>query len=205
MPAISLIAASALAAAQWNGPPVDHDEYPAAALRDRKSAAVLVDVEFAPDGKVLHCEPIASQGDAELAGQLCPIMQAKQVKPATDASGAPAFGFRRDLVSLYMPGTKQGDEIAKMAPRPEVQLQVASLAGIDAPAIAFSLTIAVDQAGKVTACEHRETPPNAKYADAACGAVKGMEFDKLADAGGKPVAYVRPVLVQMTATGKAGN
>lgn len=204
MPVLALIGATALAAAQWNSPVVGDDDYPGGALLQNKSAATILDLVIDPSGKVLKCTQSGSVGDKDLASKMCDIARRKRATPARDAVGKPAFGFRRDYASLTLPGTEQADEIDKLEPAPDVDIEVASIpAGSPSPVL-VSVIIGVDQAGRTTGCEHGKGGLAEAYGKVACQQVTQMSFDKLTDAGGAAVSYVRPVSVRFSLASKKG-
>lgn len=196
MPAIALIAASALAAAQFQPAAVTQDDYPQTALLREKSAAAILNILVGPDGKVVSCTQAGTVGDKGLASQLCGIVKRKQATPGRDAEGNPAFSYRQDFARLFLPGTQQGDKIASMGQSADVELTVQSIpAGASAP-IDVNLTLAVDTKGKVSACDYGDS--NAAFGKVACQQVEAVGWDKLADANGKAVSYVRPMTVRFS-------
>jgi hypothetical protein len=204
MPVVALIAASALAAAQWASPVVADDDYPGTALLKSKSAAAMIELLVDPAGKVVKCTQSAAVGDEQLASQMCNIAKRKKATPARDAAGKPAFGFRRVYASLTLPGTQQADEIDKLGPAPDVDIEVASIpAGSPSPVL-VNVIIGVDQAGKTTGCEYTRGGLAAAFGKVACEQVKAMPFDKLTDADGSAVSYVRPVSVRFSLATKKG-
>jgi hypothetical protein len=198
MPALALIAAASLAAAQWTSPVVADEDYPATALLKYQSAATMLDVVIDPQGKVVKCTQSGAVGDEQLASQMCAIAKRKTATPARDARGKPAFGFRRDFASLSLPGSYQADKIANIGPAPDIDIEVASFPKGSQSPVLVNLTVAVDQTGKTSGCEYRQAGTVAAFAKVACEQVRQMEFDKLTDGGGAPIAYVRPVSVRFS-------
>lgn len=197
MPALALIAATALSAAQWPAPLVTDHDYPGGALLKEKSAATMLDLVIDPRGNVVKCTTSGVLGDAQLASSMCDIAKRKKALPARDAAGKPAFGFRRDFATLTLPGTHQADEIDSFGPAPDVDIEVASVpAGTHSPVL-VNLTIGVDKTGKTTSCEYG-TGASSAFAAVACKQVAQMAFDKLTDGSGAPVSYIRPVSVRFS-------
>ena len=196
MPVFTMIAASALAAAQWPVPVVEQDDYPTSALLRQKSAASILDLLIDPEGNVVKCTESGSVGDEQLASQMCAIAKRKTATPARDAKGRSTFGFSRELAILTLPGTSQADQIGHMGPTPDLDLTIARFpAGSSAPVL-VDLTIAIDQDGKATACDHRQG--SASFGAAACKQIGTIAFDKQTDANGKPISYVRPLSVRFS-------
>lgn len=197
MPVLALIAASALAAAKWSTPVVAADDYPQTALLKQKSAVTMLELVIDPGGKVLKCTPSGTLGDAQLASDMCDIAKRKKAVPARDAAGTPVFGYRRDFGVLVLPGTAQADQIGDVRATPDIDIEVASVpAGTTTP-VFVELTVAVDKAGKTAGCEFSSASPSA-FAKVACQQVSGMAFDKLTDASGAPVGYVRSMVVRFS-------
>jgi hypothetical protein len=197
LPVLALIAASALVAAHWDKPVVDQDDYPQTALLKEKSAAAILEILTDPEGKVIRCEAAGAAGDKQLAQEMCDIAKRKAATPARDADGKPAYGYSRTFASLSLPGTSQDDEIGNLGPNPDIDFSVASIpAGISSPVL-VSLTIAVDKGGKATECEVASTS-SAAFGAAGCQQIKGMSFDKLTDANGNSISYVRPMTVRFS-------
>jgi len=205
MPVLALIGATALAAAQWTSPVVSDDDYPDTALLKSKSAATMLELLVDPSGKVVKCSQSTPIGDPQLAGEMCKIASRKRATPARDAAGKPTFGFRREYASLTLPGTHQADQVAKLGPAPDIDIEVASVpAGSPSPVL-VTVIIGVDQAGKTTGCEYGNQGGLASaFGKVACQQVKGMGFDKLTDAGGAAISYVRPVSVRFSLATKKG-
>lgn len=204
MPVLGLIAASALAAAEWRSPPVSDGDYPTTALIKQKSAASMLEVLIGPDGKVVKCTQTAVLGDEQLAAEMCAIAKRKKANPARDAAGKPAFGFRREFASLMLPGTYQADQIGEIGPTPDVEIEVASIPAGSPNPVLVNLTIGVDKSGKTTACKYAQGNWAAAFGKVACDQVKAMEFDKVTDAGGAAVSYVRPISVRFSLASKTG-
>jgi hypothetical protein len=203
MPVLGLIVATALVAAEWPTPVVADADYPRTALLKQKSAATLLEIVTDPEGKVVKCTASASVGDDQLASEMCGIAKRKKANPARDASGRAAFGFRREFASLSLPGTYQADQIGNFGPAPDVDIQVASVPAGSPTPVLVDLTIAVDKTGKTTGCEYSKGNSAAAFAAVACKQVKTMEFDKLTDANGAPISYVRPVSVRFSLANKS--
>jgi len=197
MPVLGLIAATALAAAQWPTPVVADSDYPQGALLKEKSAVTTLDILVGPDGRVVKCATSGIRGDEQLAADMCDIAKRKKAVPARDGSGKPAFGYRHEFAALILPGTAQADQIGDIRAAPDLDIEVASVpAGTRTPLL-VGLTVAVDKGGTATDCEYDGTAL-AAFGKVACQQVNGMAFDKLTDAGGSPVGYVRPLIVRFS-------
>lgn len=201
MPVFTMIAASALAAAQWPAPVVDQDDYPMTAMLQQKSAASILEILIDPQGNVVKCTKAGSVGDEQLASQMCKIAQRKTATPARDAKGKSTFGFSRELAILALPGTSQADQIGNLGPSPDLDVEVASIPAGSKTPVLVDVTIAVDQAGKTTGCDYRRGGSNAAFAAVACNQATQMAFDKLTDSSGSPISYVRPLSVRFTLAG----
>ena len=203
MPVLSMIVASAMAAAQLPQPVVADSEYPQTALLKEKSAAAMLNLLIDPQGNVVSCTQTAAVGDEDLAKEMCEIVENKKAIPARDAAGKASFGFRRDFASLSLPGTSQGDEIGDIGPSPDIDFEVASIpAGVTSPVL-VNVTISVDKSGKTTGCETANGSSNAAFAAAACQQIGGMDFPKLKDSSGRAVSYIRPMIVRFSQSDKS--
>ena len=122
-------------------------------------------------------------------------MLRKRAKPAKDLEGKATFGFRREFDKFYLPHTREGDEIAKMVQRPDLDLEVQALPDSTESPLIVDLTVEVDASGKATACEYSDSEEQIDFASAACFQAKQLEFDKLVDPDGSPISYVRSLKV----------
>lgn len=168
------------------------------------SAVVMIDVKVDPKGRVIDCKTVTMAGSKEVAASVCGRVKQLRVKPAS-IGGDPAFGVERTLVQFS--NDPVGDKItAQMIPA-DMELQVNKLP--TGTTLRVPLNVLVDAGGQPQACyadkyEGKDAPQ--AYADVACTQVSGVTFGSLNDNGGKPVRYVRSVIVdfELAASQKPG-
>lgn len=193
-----LFAAAAAAASNFAPPefrPKDvqrmMENYPQSALDAGQSAAVLIEAEVDPKGRVTKCNALVGYGDKKLAGSICGIVEGMQIEPAK-IQGAEAYGVAHKFVSLFVDNNK-GDKVAKLIAPADMELQVNKLPA-GKSTVRVEANILVDAAGKPQACYAANDAPKA-YADVACTQVSGLTFGMLKDEVGKPVGYVRSLIM----------
>jgi hypothetical protein len=160
-----------------------------------KSAAAVVDARVDPKGKVSDCKAVVTSGDAQLANGICGHVDGIVIKPAS-VSGDPSYGVVRHLVSL----SQAGSTLSEPA---DVTLQVNRLPA-GQPTLRVRTEVLIDPAGKPQACYAVGDAPQA-YADVACTQVSGLSFGSLNDDGGKPVRYVRSVIIDFELANAVGK
>jgi hypothetical protein len=205
--ALLAVSAGLLAAPMWTETPfMGFQDYPTQAVRNEWSAAVQMDLLVAPDGEVVKCTPLAGFGDEDFASMFCAIASRKRAEPARDLEGNPTFGVRREFVRLFLQGTGQGKLIADLPPpRADLEFEVQSLPGTTASSVRTNVVVAVDESGKVVACEPGPSTAEERYGKAACGQVIGTDLPALTDNASNPTAYVRLMRVEFTAAGSPPN
>ena len=79
-------------------------DYPASALRQRAEGTSIIDMEIAPDGRVIGCKVASSSGNAALDGTACSLAHRRfRFTPAGDAKGRPVAGRSSRTVNWRLP------------------------------------------------------------------------------------------------------
>jgi len=194
-----LLLATALTAAAYdrNASRRIFEVYPTEDVRDGHSAAVEYDLLVDPDGKLVRCTALRAVGDPNLASKVCALIQLARVgfTRATAPEGTPAYGVIHSTNKYFLPSTPQGDQIRDFTFGPEAEAYVTALpAGLEDPVTVKVVTF-IGQDGKTAACEPGRDA-RTDLAAAACGVVASQEWNKVADATGTPISYVREIEVQ---------
>jgi len=183
-----MISALLLAAAAPNFvPPSFTPENDRQVLQDASAgtATAVIDARVDPKGKISDCRAVAMSGDAEVANSLCSHANGLEIKPASVAGDA-AYGVVHHLIGR----TQVGGAASEPA---DLELQVNKLPD-NQPKLRVVTNVIVNAAGKPQACLAVGDAPRA-YADVACTQVAGLSFGAIDDDSGKPVRYVRSVII----------
>lgn len=167
--------------------------YPAAQVG--KPAAAVIDARVDPRGKISDCKALATSGDAQLAGSICDHLKSIQIQPAS-VSGESSYGVVRHVLTLSSTASKLTDPA-------DMELQVNKLPAGQTTLRVVS-NVVIDAAGKPQACYAANDAPKA-YADVACTQVAGITFGILKDNDGKPVRYVRSVIMDFELAAGSGQ
>jgi hypothetical protein len=156
------------------------------------SEAVLIEVKVDPKGRIIDCKASSAVGSADFAASVCSDVERLRVKQALIA-GQSAYGVISTLIrfQVYPDRSRQKVDAAQQAA--DMELQVNKLPA-GKSTVRVEANILIDAAGKPQACYADKDPPQA-YADVACTQVSGITFGALKDDGGKPVSYVRTVII----------
>ena len=173
------------------------DDYPGWAQRKGQSAAALVDLLIAPDGRIVRCEIIQGVGSDELSRTICKTVQNRRAIPARDAKGIAVHGHLRTLLKMFLPETEGGRQIAASASPPDVILSVSRLPeGRDKADV--EVLAALDETGRVTDCSAAVPESEATLVKVVCGYREGLARS-VAGADGRRVRYVTKLKVRLTA------
>ena len=199
---MSLVYGLALGASLVAAPELDSrkllDEYPVFALQKRWSAAVYLELLIGPDGRVIDCTPMETYGSEDFASMFCGIVAKVRAVPAKDLEGNPTFGVVRTTIKMAIPGSRQGELIEKLpAGAPDIELETRSLPGISESSVLTSITVAVDEAGRVVGCQTTDEE-HSRYGQAACQQVGSMALPAMVDKAGKQISYVRSLGVRFS-------
>jgi hypothetical protein len=148
------------------------------------SAGAIIDARVDPKDKVSDCKAVALAGDAPAASNICGHVDGMQIEPAS-VSGESSYGVVRHVVGLSQGGGSPGLPA-------DVTLQVNKLPA--GHALRVVANVLVNATGKPQACAAAGDAPQA-YADVACSQVAGLSFGSINDNDGKPVRYVRSVII----------
>jgi hypothetical protein len=196
--------ASLLAAPSWDEKPfISYRDYPAKAVRNEWSAAVLMELLIAPDGRVAKCTPIAGFGNQDFASMFCAIASKKRALMSKDPSGRPSYGVVRELVKFFLQGTEQGQLIEDLPPlKPDFEFEVQQLPQSIGSSLDTTIAVAVDEIGKITSCKPAGAAGNS-YGQTACGQMLGTNLAAVRDSSEKPVSYVQHLRVRFVAPGNS--
>lgn len=176
-------------------------EYPNWALRADLSTGALVELTIDPNARQVKCEILGVVGDQKLSQETCGILKRKRLTPATLRDGTPVFGIVRTVFKLFIPGTKQGDEVAAARQRPDVQLKVNTLPGAETAAD-VGVVVAVDEHGAVTDCTANKNEAQTRLAEVVCNSRSQLGPGMRTAPDGRPIAYVTAMKVRLS-TSKA--
>ncbi len=166
--------------------------YPAA--QSGQAAAAVIDARVDPKGNLSDCKALTTSGDVQLAKSICDHLKAIRIEPAS-VSGASSYGVVRRVLSL---GLNDGG----LRDPSDMELQVNKLpAGQSGLRVVANVVINAE--GKPEACYAANDAPKA-YADVACSQITPITFGVLKDDGGKPVRYVREVVLDFSTSAPTG-
>jgi hypothetical protein len=167
------------------------ESYPSAALDAKKSAAAVIDARVDPKGRISDCKATATYGDQDLVKLICGLVERIRIEPAS-VGGDASYGVVRHLVSFFIDDSA-GAKIRAIPEPADLELQVNKLPSGQTN-LRVDANVLVDATGKPQACYADKDAPQA-YADVACTQVSGITFGALKDDAGKPVSYVRSMIV----------
>jgi hypothetical protein len=192
---LAFLAAAALAApALGIGP----EDYPEAALAQKKSAATLVNVVVDPEGRVVRCATLLTYGDEKLAHAICHLLSGRRQTPAKLRDGTPAWGVSEGLIKLWLPGTEGGEPIGKIPEPVRGEFTVGRLPEGDERA-RVKLVLAVDAAGVTRDCGAGTRERQKALVAIACKDAERLHRELLKDETGQPVGYVTNMPVDLVA------
>ena len=163
--------------------------YPQEALRNERSAATMLRVVIAPDGKVIRCDVQEITGDEKLGGAICPMIQSRRHTAAATRDGKPAWGVMNDLMRLFVPDTAMGDHVARLESAPLASFTVNRLPG-GANRTLVRLALLLDEEGTVADCGAAPDEKSAALVLAACRSLATFVGNPLTNQAGQPVPYV---------------
>jgi hypothetical protein len=165
-----------------------YTDYPSWAVSKGVSAASVVHVVVDPQGKSVECTALREIGNPQLAKEICPLIRRKDYQPPTLRDGQRVYAVLDTMIRLYLPDTKQGQQIMGLRQSPDAEIVVNKLPNNTASDV--SIILAYDSAGRVTDCVPSEHESEIPLANVACG--QRALFDNVIqkDLAGQPVAYV---------------
>lgn len=172
----------------WPAKIFSHGDYPDWALARDVSAASIMRLVVAPDGKVARCVSVREFGDQQLAKEVCRILGRKRFAPPTLRDGRKVHAFLDTMLSLILPHTSEGRKIMALRMPPDAELSVNKLPSRNAAEVRVFL--AYDPAGKITDCAPAEGEKDLALANLACGQRALFDNAIRNDLTGRPVAYV---------------
>ncbi len=154
------------------------------------SASAVIDAQVDPKGRISNCKAVAASGEA---GGICSLAEKVRIEPAS-VLGRSAYGVVRQAIH------SAGAAAAPRAPS-DIEVQVNVLpAGQSTLRVEANVLVAAT--GKPQVCNAGDAP--AGYGDVACGQVSAVTFGALNDDQGKPVQYVRTVIIDFVTPPTAG-
>lgn len=153
-----------------------------------KSAAAIIELVVAPQGKVVQCRILQTYGDESFARKFCRYVNVRYWASARDGNEAPVYGVVKTLLRMTLPGTPQGDELADLTQGPDLELDVSELPKAANEALDVKVSLWVDASGSATQCEPRpEQNVPAVYLKLACEQARSLiKFDSVTIQG-KPL------------------
>lgn len=177
---------------------LDADDYPQFALVHDLSAAAPVELFISPQGHAMDCHAAKGWGDAQLADSLCDILSHKHLAPAHLADGKPAYSVVRGLARLVIPGTTQGDEILRVEPPADVELEAPHLpGGVARTPVNVLLTVA--PSGAVADCAPGKGETQLDLLRMVCPALHALKPGQRVGIDGVGVPYVMTLRALLTA------
>lgn len=200
MISILVASASVIASAPSLQAAFTPNDYPVWALKRDESAAAFVDALVDPDGRVSRCLVQETFGSKDLAGEICNIIMRKRLRPARDFHGNKTYGVVRTVLSMYLPDTRQGQEVAKRGKAADVVLTVTQLP-IGKTFAEVDVLLAVDENGHVTDCGPKTVRDLQTVVEAVCSAAAELGAAKVSDTRGRPIRYVTSKKVELRVGG----
>lgn len=175
-------------------------DYPLWALQKDKSAAAVLEITLDQNGKVMSCTRQEFFGDEKLADALCRIVASRKTEPAIRADGSKAFYKARTFMTMFLPHTTVGDQVAKVRQGADITVSLPSLpSGLTDPM--STVTVDVDDKGRVTDCKEAEPKPGQILVGDACSHAKGVSLPPLKLPDGRMVPYVSTMKILFKAAG----
>lgn len=160
------------------------------------SAAILVELTVAENGKILACQSSTIMGDKSLGSVVCGIIKRRKMAPATFRDGKVAFSRFRSLLRLSIPGGPLSEKVATAEQPADLVIDVKALPGGVNSRFA-SLVVAHDATGKVVDCEQLPSRrPEEVQFSGACATVGGYSAEPLKLSDGSAVPFVSKLKVE---------
>lgn len=151
---------------------------------------------ISPEGRIIRCDIVQSSGFPERDEKICAAITARaKFKPATDETGAPAYGTVKIGFDWYRPNQFSPGWLQTMTIPTDIEIQVRSLSD-GAREKSVSIVTKADTSGHVTHCEGiRPKKNDAKLIDIACIQARAITMDVVKDNDGNPIPLMRSLLV----------
>jgi hypothetical protein len=156
------------------------------------AGTVLIDAKADPQGRISECRALAVDGSKDLAATICNRVERLRVKPAS-ISGSSSYGLVRFVLTFSDSGGAHTGKAGATIQPADLEVQVDKLPAGQS-VLRVNANILVDATGKPQACYATGEAPQA-YADVACTQVSGITFGTIKDEVGKPVGYVRSLIM----------
>lgn len=190
----------AAAVAPGTGNLLRSGDYPGWAQAHERSAAAMVRLLVAPDGRIANCETLSTAGDANLAAEACRKVRGRHTTPGRLADGSGAWSRVTTMIRFYLPGGPD-EAVGTMGPSPDVELSVRRLPG-GAGSADVGVVLTLDAAGAVTGCNGDPAlAASPALVSAVCASGARLGAAAITDDTGHPVAGVTRLLVRLTAAG----
>ena len=193
MPFGTLLMASALLAKAelMLGP----SDYPVEALRSKRSGAAIIDAWVDPKGRIVRCEVAKMFGDATLASQMCSLLKSRKHQAATDGMGHPTYGWVLELNTMWIPDSKDGDQIGRMKWADTVPLTLDTMPA-HAEGGPIKVVYQVGSDGQPVDCGAGKGEARADAVSAVCATLKPT-FGIKSDKDDQPVTYVTQIQIDL--------
>jgi hypothetical protein len=156
------------------------------------AGVILIEAQVDPQGRISECRALAVDGSKDLAATICSRVERLRVKPAS-ISGSSSYGLMRSVLTFSDSGGRYKGTAAGPKQPADLEVQVNELPAGQS-VLRVNANIVVDATGKPQACYATDEAPQA-YADVACTQVSGLTFGTIKDEVGKPVGYVRSLIM----------
>lgn len=164
-------------------------DYPQVLLQNQRSSAALTSMFVDPDGHIIRCNVLSVTGDKSFKALPCRLAAKRKVQAARSSTGVPTYGAVTDLLRVFLPDSKEGQEIAALRVSPDAILTVSALPR-GATRADIAILLEVDEAGKTIACAGKTPEVSSAFVKAACGASELLAISRESDSSGKAVPYV---------------
>lgn len=166
-------------------------DYPAHYLAADKSAAAILEIIVAPDGKIAQCRVLKTFGHERFAQEMCAFQKPRSWRGAVDQNGRPAFGVIRTIFKMFAPDTKQGNSIRDLVQLPDIVLTVNKMPDDFKHHLDVNVSLQIDASGNAIHCEPRADPgvPE-KFSSIACSQARIPKFEPVALKGGRLEGYI---------------
>lgn len=176
-----------LTAPQWlkNHSDALRRSYPSDDLRKDRSAAAMVKLVVATNGKVLSCQLIEQIGNAALASKICGLMKRFKLAPARLANGSSVLGVTTTLVRFCVPGSPEGDMVCAASQAPDATAKSATVG----QSIDVKVVLHIGSDGKPGQCAVYSAEQVA-MTDEVCRLAAKLPFGVESGENGLPTTYV---------------
>ena len=174
--------------------------YPSSDVAHSRSAAAVIKLTIAPNGKVIACDLIDQIGHAGLAERICGFSKRVKWSSARDRDGHAAFGIATTIVKFAIPGTPQGESVQQAQREPDVIAKLAAANSLPGGSADVKVSLQIGPTANIIACEP-SVPTGSSLTSQACSVAEKLKFDVLNGPGNAPVGYVTERIIRLVADG----